>query len=640
MTATDSHKTKKASSGAKNTVERHEFNAEVGRLLDLVVHSLYSEREIFLRELLANAADATDKRRFEAQSNAALALPAEAPIIVKADEKTKTLTVSDQGLGMSREELAQNLGTIARSGTKAFEEKLRKADSKERPNLIGQFGVGFYSAFMVADSVDVISRKAGTEEAWKWHSDGKGAYTLEPAKRELAGTEIILHLKKDAEEFLKAGRIHEIADKWASHLPWPVTLEGEKDGKPEFTPLNKGKALWSQPKSKIDQEEYESFYHGLTHNFDKPADILHWHAEGMTEFSALLFIPSERPFDFFSRQERESKIQLYVRRMFITDEAELLPAWLRFYAGVVDTSDLPLNVSREMLQATPTLARIRKAVTSKAFAALEKFAEQARKSESKNDKPLFEKIWANFGAVLKEGIWEDSEYRSKIASISLFHSTENPDGWTNLSDYVGRMKEGQKNIYYITGESHDALRHSAHLEKFRARGIEVLLLSDPVDSFWPERLHEFEGKKLKSVTESDEDLKDIATPEPKGEAANLDALDTRLKEILGEQVKDVRATDHLTESALILSSDGGPDAALQQLLRRTGQEIPVSQPILELNPRHPLIAMLAKKAEKGEDLGHYPEILINLGRLQDGEHLKDPSSFTRMISDLLAGKAK
>ncbi|QCE33130.1 molecular chaperone HtpG [Acetobacteraceae bacterium] len=638
MTTTDSKKTNKASTGADNTVERHEFNAEVGRLLDLVVHSLYSEREIFLRELLANAADATDKRRFEAQSDASLALPAEAPIIVKADEKTKTLTVSDQGLGMSREELAQNLGTIARSGTKAFEEKLRNADSKDRPNLIGQFGVGFYSAFMVANSVDVISKKAGTDEAWKWHSDGKGAYTLEPATREKAGTEIILHLKEDAEEFLKTGRIHEIADKWVSHLSWPVTLEEEKDGKAEFTPLNKGKALWSQPKSKVEDEEYSAFYHGLTHNFDKPAEILHWHAEGMTEFSALLFVPSERPFDFFSRQERESKIQLYVRRMFITDEAELLPAWLRFYAGVVDTSDLPLNVSREMLQATPTLARIRKAVTSKAFSALEKIATDNEKSEE--EKSSFEKIWGNFGAVLKEGIWEDTDYRSKIAAISLFHSTENPDGWTTLSDYVSRMKEGQKSIYYITGESHDALRHSAHLEKFRARGIEVLLLSDPVDSFWPERLHEFEGKKLKSVTDSDEDLKDIKAPEPEGEAANLEVLDTRLKELLGDQVKEVRPTDNLSESALILSSDGGPDAALQQLLRRTGQEVPVSQPTLELNPRHPLIAMLAKKAEKGEDLGHYPEILMSLGRLQDGEHLKDPTSFTRMISDLLAGEAK
>ncbi|QCE34862.1 molecular chaperone HtpG [Acetobacteraceae bacterium] len=638
MSETDSKKTNHTSSEENKTVERHEFNAEVGRLLDLVVHSLYSEREIFLRELLANAADATDKRRFEAQSDASLALPAESPIIVKANEKEKTLTISDQGLGMSREELAQNLGTIARSGTKAFEEKLLKADNKERPNLIGQFGVGFYSAFMVADSVDVISKKAGSEEAWTWHSDGKGAYTLEATQKEHAGTEIILHIKEDAEEFLRPSRIHEIAEKWVSHLSWPVTLEEEKDGKPEFIPLNKGKALWSQPKSKVEEEEYNSFYHGLTHNFDKPAEILHWHAEGLTEFSALLFIPSERPFDFFSRQERESKIQLYVRRMFITDEAELLPAWLRFYAGVVDTSDLPLNVSREMLQSTPTLSRIRKAVTHKAFAALEKAAGKIKKEgEEKSD---FEKIWANFGAVIKEGIWEDSEYRDKITSLSLFHSTENPEGWTNLSAYVGRMKEGQKNIYYITGEALEALRHSAHLEKFRARGIEVLLLSDPVDSFWPERLHEFDGKKLKSVTESDEDLKEIKAPELKGEAANLDALDIRLKELLGDQVKEIRSTDNLSESALILTTDGGPDAALQQLLRRTGQPVPVSQPSLELNPRHPLIAMLAKKAEKGEDLGHYPEILMNLGRLQDGEHLKDPTSFTKMISDLLAGESK
>ncbi len=389
--------------------ERHNFGAEVGRLLDLVVHSLYSEREIFLRELVANAADATDRRRFEALTDPAIGSPADASIRVVPDRPARSLTIADQGIGMTREDLAQNLGTIARSGTRAFSASLEDASSEERPALIGQFGVGFYSAFMVADRVEVTSRRAGSDQAWTWASDGRGEYTLAPATRDQPGTSVVLHLKSDAEEYLEPYRLETVIRKWADHITLPVTIE--RDGKD--VPANEGTALWRKPKAEVEEKSYTELYRHLAHAFDEPWATLHWRAEGQLEFYALLFIPGGRPFDPFG-EDRESHVRLHVRRMFITADAKLLPEFLRFVQGVVDTEDLPLNVSREMLQATPVLARIRRAVTNRVLTELKTRAKDADK---------YTTFWQNFGPILKEGLWGDTEHRPALTELMRFHST-------------------------------------------------------------------------------------------------------------------------------------------------------------------------------------------------------------------------
>lgn len=616
----------------QKTAEKHEFSAEVGRLLDLVVHALYSDREIFLRELVANAADATDKRRFEALTDSALALPENASIRVNPDKAAKELTISDDGVGMTHDELAQNLGTIARSGTRAFGEKLNSAKPEDRPNLIGQFGVGFYAAFMVANRVDVTSRKAGSDEAWTWSSDGKGAFTLTPASRSTPGTDIVLHMKDDADEFLDSWRLRSIIRKWADHISWPITLrETKEDGTTEDQAANEGTALWSKPKSEITAEQYTEFYRHISHAFDEPYATLHWRAEGVTEFTALLFLPSARPFDFME-QSRESRIHLHVRRMFITDEAELVPNWMRFVQGVVDTEDLPLNVSREMLQATPVLARIRKAVTKRVLSEISKRAKEADSG--------FNTFWENFGAVIKEGLWEDAEHRTEIAGFARFHSTYSDDLVT-LDDYISRMKDGQDAIYYLTGDNLDALKSSAQLEGFRARGLEVLLLSDPVDGFWPERLSSYQEKPLRSVAHSHGDLEKFAsTDADTTEAADVEKLVPALKDALGEQVKDVRSTVRLTGSAVVITSDGGPDLTMQRLMRRSGQAMPTMPPILEINPKHPLIKALAERIAKGETVKDYATVLLDLARVQEGEPLPDPTGFGRSLATLLAGPAE
>ncbi|MDF7673269.1 molecular chaperone HtpG [Acetobacteraceae bacterium ESL0709] len=609
--------------------EQRQFSAEVGRLLDLVVHSLYSDREIFLRELVANAADAMDKRRFESLTQANLALPENPHIMIMPDKKSKTLSVSDDGLGMSREELVQNLGTIARSGTKAFGEKLSNAKPEDRPNLIGQFGVGFYSAFMVADRVEVISRKAGTDEAAMWSSDGKGSYTLGKANREQAGTDIILYMKEDAEEFLEPHRLRAIIRKWADNISWPVVLrETKEDGTSDEQTINEGKALWLRPKSEVKPEQYTEFYHHIAHAFDEPYATLHWHAEGTVEFTSLLFLPGARPFDFMEQQDRESHIHLHVRRMFITDEAKLVPGWMRFVQGVVDTDDLPLNVSREMLQSTPVLARIRKAVTRRVLNEI--------KSRAKDNDESFRNFWNNFGSVIKEGLWEDSEHRQEIAEIALFHTTHD-ENLTTLDEYISRMKPEQEAIYYLVGESLSALKASAQLEGFRARGVEVLLLTDPVDSFWPDRLHSYKDKVLRSAAQSSSDLEKFESQvKDQGEAAETDKLVPALKEALGESVKEVRPTDRLTGSAVVLASEGGPDLAMQRLLRRSGQNLPPMAPVLEINPRHPLIRRLAERVAEGETIADYATVLLDLARVQEGESLPDPAGFSRRLTGLLA----
>ena len=604
--------------------ERHEFGAEVGRLLDLVVHALYSDREIFLRELVANAADATDRRRFEALTDPALSLPPDAAIRIIVDKDARTITLADSGVGMSKVELAHNLGTIARSGTRAFGAEMARAKPEERSSLIGQFGVGFYSAFMVADRVEVVSRRVGSDEAWLWSSEGAGSYTLAPAQRAEPGTTVVLHVKRDDDEFLEPIRLETIIRKWADHITVPILMV--KDGVDEKA--NEGTALWRKPKSEITPEQYKEFYHHVAHAWDDPWATLHWRAEGATEFTALLFIPGTRPFDPVEGP-RESKLRLHVRRMFITDDANLLPAWGRFVQGVVDTEDLPLNVSREMLQATPVLARIRKAVTNRVISEL-----KARTKDAED----YAKFWDAFGPVLKEGVWDDNEHRAELAGLMRFKSSA-VDGWTGLADYVTRMKPEQEAIYVLAGDEAEALARSPQLEGFRARGVEVLLLTDPVDAFWPDRLGEFEGKKIRSVTQAAADLSKLPLPDSAGEAADLGKLVEAMKAALGTAVSEVRPTDRLVDSAVVLSAAGfGPDLQMQRIMRRSGRQGFSMPPALELNPRHALVRSLAARADAGEDVADTAHLLLDVARVQDGDLPADPAQFARRVTEALAAK--
>ena len=628
----------------KSAIEKHGFGAEVGRLLDLVVHSLYSEREIFLRELVANAADATDRRRFEALTDPALALPVGAKIRLVPDKAARTLTLSDDGIGMTRQELIENLGTIARSGTAAAAKALASASADERPSLIGQFGVGFYSAFMVADRVEVTSRKAGADHSFSWASEGAGEFTIAPADRDNPGTDIVLHMKSDAEEYLEPLRLQTIIRKWADHITLPITIA---DGGEE-KPANEGTALWRRSKSEVTDESAIGFYRHLGNIFDQPWASLHWKAEGTIEFFAMLFIPGMKPFDPVEG-DRESHVRLHVKRMFITDRAALLPPWLRFVQGVVDTEDLPLNVSREMLQTTPVLARIRRAVTNRVITELKTRAKQETPPDDKKDSndvslahldandSSYERFWENFGPIVKEGIWDDAEHRNEIAPLLRFHSSAQ-EGWTSLEDYVGRMQPEQDKIYYLSGENEASLRNSPQIEGFRARGLEVLLLADPIDAFWPERLSDFDGKKLASVTQSAADL-----TAQDGEAPDISELCTALKAALGEAVHDVRASTRLVDSAVVLAAGAGPDLQMQRLMRRSGRSGYQPPPDLEINPTHPLIVALAA-ARKGmtndseqDPVSSIAGVLLDLARVQEGEAPRDPAEFSRQIAKFLAG---
>ncbi len=604
--------------------ERHEFGAEVGRLLDLVVHSLYSEREIFLRELVANAADAIDRRRFEALTHPALALPEGARVRIEPDQGGRTLTISDDGIGMTREELVANLGTIARSGTRAFGETLEQAKPEERPSLIGQFGVGFYSAFMVADRVAVTSRRAGSEEGWTWESDGRGGFSIAPASRATPGTDVVLSMKSDAAEYLDAYRVETVVRKWADHVTVPVMVV--RDGKE--LPASEGTALWRKPKSEISEQSYTEFYRHLGAVFDKPWTTLHWRTEGALEFYALLFIPSAKPFEPLE-QERQSRVHLHVRRMFITDQAELLPPWLRFVKGVVDTEDLPLNVSREMLQATPVLARMRKALTNRVLTELKTRSQDAES---------YATFWQNFGTVLKEGVYDDPDHRTDIAALLRMHSSA-AEGLTSLADYVARMPAEQPAIYVLAGDSVETLRHSAQLEGFAARGIEVLLLGDPIDAFWPERLTEFSGKPVRSAAKWDADLEKLPRKDTENAATAPDvaALAQALRGALGDAVSEVRTTERLVTSAAVLAAAANaPDLHMQRLLRRAGRAGPAAPPVLEINPHHALIAALAARHAAGADLAEAAGLVLDLARMQDGDLPRDPAAFARRIEAVLA----
>jgi molecular chaperone HtpG len=623
--------------------EKLGFQAEVARLLHIMTHSVYSRKEVFLRELISNASDACDKLRYMALTNPGLVSGGnDFAVTVTVDAKASTLTVSDNGIGMNRADLIENLGTIARSGTAAFAEQLAKTEKKSGDDplsLIGQFGVGFYSAFMVADKVDVISRKAGEDTAWLWSSDGLGEFTVKAAEKRDNGTSVLLHLRKDAKDFLDAAEIRRIVKTYSDHISLPIRLVVVEDGKPgDPETVNGASALWARPKSEITADQYRECYHHLAHAFDEPWLTLHYKAEGKIEYDVLLFVPSSRPLDLFD-PGRENHVKLYVRRVFITDDCkELLPPYLRFLRGVIDSADLALNISREMLQNNPLLSAIRAGVTKKALAELEK--------KAKKEPEEYAKFWNNFGAVLKEGLYEDFERRKELLALTRFQSTAS-DNLTSLEDYVSRMPKGQKEIYYITGDDIDSLKRSPHLEGFRARGVEVLLLTDPVDDFWLPAVNEFDKKPFQSVTRGAPDFSGLekkddsktADAEPPSDAA-LATLIAAFKQTLGETVQDVRASDRLTESPVCLvAGDDDIDVHLQRLLKSHDRLDSVRPKILEINPRHALIRALAERVQqKGgiDKVADHLHLLFDQARIVEGEPLTDPAAFAKRIAAILA----
>jgi len=658
------------------------FQAEVSQLLHIVAHSLYSNKEIFLRELISNASDACDRLRYAALTQPELTeADADYKITLASDAKAGTLTVADNGIGMNRDEMIENLGTIARSGTAAF---VRELEGKsEDVNLIGQFGVGFYSAFMVADTVEVLSRRAGESQGWRWVSDGRGDFTVAEApdgdgdgdgdgakdSAPARGTRIVLKLKKEQEEFLDPARLERIVRTYSDHIAVPVILAtgaaggGAEEGDAEEggeRVLNAASALWTRPKSEISEEQYKEFYHHVAHAFDEPWLRLHFKAEGVIEYSGLIYLPSAKPFDLF-QPERKHGVKLYVRRVFITDDCEgLVPPYLRFLRGVIDSEDLPLNINREILQTNPVLAKIRAAVTKRVLKEIKKRAEK-----NPEDYAAF---WDNFGPVLKEGLYEDEGQRETLIELARFASTRTSGGDSGgggavgLADYVARMPEGQEAIYYISGEDTAALRKSPQIEGFAAKGVEVLLMSDPVDEFWLPVVREYQGKAFKSVTRGGADLDKIADAATDGEeaaaenegkagaGASIDALIAFVKLALKDEVKDVRASERLTDSPVCLVADEGDmDMHLERLLKQHNQIDQASTRILEINPKHALIQRLAAElktqgavaadAAEGDappPLEEAARLLLDQARILEGEPLPDPSAFAGRLSRLVA----
>jgi len=611
------------------TEERHEFQAEVSRLLYIVANSLYSEQEIFLRELISNASDACERLRYAAITQPELiADDPELNIVISVDPGKRTLTIADNGIGMNRDDLIESLGTIARSGTMAFLDQLQDGANV---NQIGQFGVGFYSAFMVADSVAVTSRKAGEATGWLWVSDGGGSYTIAETKA-ARGTTVELSIKKEAAEYLKAERLRKIIKTYSDHVALPIVLEGKDGGT-----VNTASALWTRAKKDITAEQYTEFYHHVGHMFDEPWLTIHNRVEGKIEYTVLLFVPSAPPFDLFDPQ-RQHCIKLYVKRVFITDQCEeLVPPYLRFLRGIVDSEDLSLNISREMLQNSPLLAKIRRTIVKRVL------KELAKKADKAPDE--YASFWTNFGAVLKEGLYEDGDHRAGILKLARFRSTASGDDLVSFAEYVGRMKDGQTAIYTISGDDHAALRRSPQLEGFIARNLEVLLLSDPIDDFWPGVVETYEDTPFKSITHGAADL-DAVSPQPaKGDAANdqdesqLDTLIALLKLSLGEAVKDVRTSSRLTDSAVCLVADEGQvDMHLERILKQHKRIDTAAPRVLEINPKHSLIRALDKRArEQGAaaDLEDAAHLLLDQARIVEGEPLADPAAFASRLSSVL-----
>jgi molecular chaperone HtpG len=612
------------------SAESQPFQAEVSELLHLMVHSVYSETDIFLRELISNASDACDRLRYEAIARPELIADGEPPKIrIAPNKKDNTLVVADSGIGMDRQELIDNLGTIARSGTRSFLSRLTEA--RDGAGLIGQFGVGFYSAFMVAERIVVTSRRAGADEVWTWSSSGGSGFEIAPTAEEVAkriprGTEIVLHLKPEAKKYLEAYEIERIVGAYSDNIQFPIELVPE-EGEPRQ--INSASALWQRPKAELKPEDYTQAYKSIAGAFDEPAMTLHYRAEGRQSYAVLLFAPSTKPFDLFE-PARKGKVKLYVRRVFITDDADLLPAYLRFIRGVVDSEDLPLNISREMLQNNPQLAQIRKALTGRVVGELEQLADK----EPEN----FAKIWDAFGPVIKEGIYEDFERREKLLALSRFTTTSGEK--RSLKQYIADLKPNQTEVYFLIGDSIERLKSNPRLESAAARGIEVLLLTDPVDAFWTSARLDFEGKPLKSLSQGDinfdliplldESAKD--QPESAADEASTIAI---IKASLGDRVSDVRASARLTTSAsCLVAGSHGPDRELERLLSQQNRGSK-TKPILEINLRHPLVAAIARAEKEPATTEDLSLLLLEQAQILDGELPEDPAAFASRLNRLV-----
>ncbi|MBL4692072.1 MAG: molecular chaperone HtpG [Magnetovibrio sp.] len=613
------------------TKETFSFQTEVGRLLDIVASSLYSNREIFLRELISNGSDACDKLRHSALTNTALIDgDHDFKVELAVNKKAKTITVSDNGIGMNHDDLLATLGTIAQSGTGAFIEQLGK-DDKTDLGLIGQFGVGFYSAFMVSDKVEVTTRKAGEDEAWLWVSDGKGEFSIESAERAERGTTVVMHIKKDAKEFLEDARVSHVVKTYSDHISFPVTLGDET--------LNAASAIWTRTPKDITPEQHTEFYHHTSHAFDDPWLTIHNRVEGVVSYTNLFYIPTHRPFDLFD-PERKGHVKLYVNRVFITESIDgLLPPFLRFLRGVVDSEDLSLNISREMLQTDPKMAKISTGLVKRVLGELEKKAKKAPEE--------FATFWEAFGVVLKEGLIEANPHQDRLLKLCRFASSEQGE-LSNLSEYVARMKDGQDEIYYIIGDDMEQVANSPHLEGFKAKGVEVLLLIDPVDEFWVRSMDRFEDKVFKSITRSDAGLDDIAGKDDADkdedktkDTPSLDTLIAAIKLELGEDVKDVRVSKRLTDSPVCLVADQDDmDVNLERMLRKQGQLNGPMPRVLELNPNHVIVSKLAARVEKGTKdddglLNAAAYLLLDQARIADGEVPTDLAAFAKRLSAVM-----
>ena len=616
------------------TLETHVFQAEVSRLLHLMVNAVYSEKEIFLRELVSNASDACDKLRYEAIAQPALLGPEERlRITITPDKSAGTLAISDNGIGMDRQELIDNLGTIARSGTRAFLERMQ--EGARGGGLIGQFGVGFYAAFMVADHIDVTSCKAGSKEAWVWRSDGMSGFSIEPAPASASGvppqrgTTVLLKLKPDAATFLEPPEIERIVRAYSDHILFPIERIAKGE---EPRQVNTASALWQRSRTEVDSAEYTQAYRTLTGHLDEPVLTLHYKVEGRQAYAVLLFVPKHAPYDLFD-PDRRGRVKLYVRRVFITADAGLLPAYLRFVQGVIDSEDLPLNISREMLQKNPQVAQIQKAVSGRLLGELEGFATR--------DPAGYSEFFSSFGTVLKEGLYEDASRRDQLLKLARFRSTSGAE-WRSLADYVATMKPGQSHIYFLAGENLERVKASPQLEGARARGVEVLLLTDPIDHFWTAMSPSFEGKPLKSLSQGDVDLSAISLTEPAKEgavpppaAADIKQLVDALRKALGDTVTDVRESKRLTDSAVCLvAAREGPDLGLDSLLQRH-QRGAEAKPVLEINPNHALIAAISKRATAEDEMPDIARFLLDEARILQGTIPDDPGRFSAHMNRVM-----
>ncbi len=627
------------------------FQAEVKQLLQLMIHSLYSNKEIFLRELISNASDAADKLRFEAINNDALyGNDHELKIRVSFNKDAKTVTISDNGIGMSRDEVISHLGTIAKSGTKEFFSKL-SGDQKADAALIGQFGVGFYSGFIVADRITVETRRAGAEasEGVRWESGGEGEYSVETIEKAGRGTDVILHLREGEEELLSNWKLKGIIRKYSDHISLPILMQKEEWDeeakatvlKDEFETVNQASALWARSKSDITKEQYDEFYKHVSHDFQEPLAYTHNRVEGRSEYTQLLYVPSHAPFDLWDRNKRGG-IKLYVKRVFIMDDAEqLMPTYLRFVKGVIDSADLPLNVSREILQESRDVRVIREGSTKRVLGMLEEMAN----SEEQEGKDKYVTFWKEFGQVLKEGIGEDATNKDRIAKLLRFASTHDESGEQTVSfeDYIGRMKEGQDKLYYVTADSYSAAKNSPHLEIFRKKGVEVLLMADRVDEWMLSFLTEFDGKELVSVAKGGLDLGKLEDEAEKKEHEETETqykeLVEKMKTALADKAKDVRVTFRLTDSpACLVADEHELSANLVRMLKAAGQNAPESKPILEINPNHPLVTRLKYEDAEGARFGDWSHILFDQAMLAEGGSLADPASFVKRLNEMLLAK--